>query len=56
MIGDKRAMLVEIARAELARRPTEHDADPKRYQPPEWLLAALEAAYDAGLASALRGS
>ena len=52
MTATKRAKLVEIARAELVKRPTEHDADPKRYEPPEWLLAALEAAFDAGYESA----
>lgn len=44
----ERKTLVEICRVELAKRPTEHDADPKRYEPPAWLLAALVAAYNAG--------
>lgn len=46
----ERKMLVEICRAELARRPSEHDAYPPHYEPPGWLLAALAAAYDAGRA------
>jgi len=55
MTVHKRAKLVSIARAELAKRSTEHDADSKRYEPPAWLLAALESAYDSGYADGQRG-
>lgn len=40
--------LVRIARDALVAHPHDHDADPVRYEPPDWLLDALKRAYERG--------
>lgn len=46
----RRDELVKLARAALSKAdPTEHCANPATYQPPAWILEAMQRAYEAGL-------
>lgn len=51
----ERGEVTRLAREALAKaNPESHCADPKRYEPPEWLVEAMQAAFASGVATGRR--